>query len=179
MSTKILKTPKLALVLAQLSLIAALLIPLFSVSVLIFWEFYVTASLSPQVAQFDLLNMSFGVKIAVFALSLVGALLQAYGLLGLRNTFLEAAENRALSAKAVGGFRRFAWLTLAMVFYGIFHHSALIVVLSLADPFSPGQLSISLGSNEAKALFLGLLLVFVAQVFAQGREAVEENQAFV
>ena len=120
-----------------------------------------------------------GARLAGFAVALAGALLQAAGLLSLRRTFLEAAQGRALSLAAVNNFRRFAWISLALVPVAIVQNTAYIAILTAADPSQPGRISINLGTNELEALFTGALFVFAAHVFAAGRAADEEVSSFV
>ncbi len=169
----------LATMLAHLTLLGAAALPLMALAIWFFWDQLAPHAVGNLQYAFDVTNIGVGARLSGFTLSLAGAVIQAYGLLGLRQTFLEAAEGRSLSARAVKGFRRFAWVTLAMVFVGIIQHTGLIVILSLSEPGREGTLSFQFGTNEIKALYIGALLVFVAHVFAEGKQAKEENEAFL
>lgn len=170
---------QLASILSIATLLGAFALPLMAVVIWLFW-----GQLAPYAAgnlqhAFNLSGLSVGGKLAGFTLSLIVAAIQAYGLLGLRATFLEAKAGNPLSERAINGFRRFAWVALVMVFMGIIQRTGLIVIFSLSDPVHQGMLDIKVGSNELKALFMGLLLVFVAYVFAEGKRAKDENETFL
>ncbi len=165
--------------LAGLTLAAAIALPLATMGVWLFWDQLAPASPDPALRYYDPTALGIGGRLAGFALFLTGALIQAYGLLGLRRTFLEAAAGRAFSLSSVYGFRRFAWVSLFMAAFAIVQRTGLIVLLSVSDPARQNALSIQFGTPELKAMFMGLLLVFVAQVFAEGKAAKDENDAFV
>ena len=97
----------------------------------------------------------------------------------MRQCFLEAADGKALSQRSVSHFRRFAWVVLISVIYGIVQRTGLVMIVSLDDGMPGGSLSIQLGTGELKAAFIGLLLVFLAHVYAQGAAAKAENEAFL
>lgn len=165
--------------LAAVTTIAAAALPLVAACVWLFWD-----ALAPIVAaeigtRFALDQLALGGRLAALTLSMIGALVQAWGLLGLRRTFSEAASGRALSAAALSGFRRFAWVSVAMVPIVIVQRTALIALFTAADPSMPGQISIQLGTPELARLFYAVLLVFVARVFAEGRAAKAENEGFL
>ncbi|TQV84652.1 DUF2975 domain-containing protein [Exilibacterium tricleocarpae] len=170
---------RLAEFLALITLLAAIALPLSAAAIWLFWTKLAPFAAGNLGYAFDLTHLGVGARLAGFALALLGAVVQAYGLLGLRQTFQEAVAGRSLSARAVNGFRRFAWVTLAMVFIGIVQRTGWIVIFSLSDPTHQGTLDIRLGSEELQALFMGLLLVFVAHVFAEGKQAKDENAAFL
>ncbi|WP_428409681.1 hypothetical protein [Hyphococcus sp.] len=165
--------------LAGLTLAASIALPLAAMGVWLFWDQLAPASNDPALPYYDPAALGAGARLAGFALFLTGALTQAYGLLGLRQTFLEAAAGRALSLLSVYGFRRFAWVSLFMAAFAIVQRTGLIALLSASDPTKQNALSIQIGTPELKAIFMGLLLVFVAQVFAQAKAAKDENDAFV
>jgi hypothetical protein len=170
---------RLAAVLAFVALLGAIALPIVAAAIWLFWgQLAPFASGNLQYA-FDLASLSAAARLAGFGLFFIGAAIQAYGLLGLRQTFLEAAVGRSLSDRSVLGFRRFAWVSLVMVFFAIAQRTGLIVIFSMSDPAHEGALSIQLGSTELKALFMALLLVFVAHVFVEGKQAKDENEAFL
>ena len=170
---------RLAAVMAHVTLLAAVALPLATAAIWIFWDQLAPRGVGNLVHFYDVTSLGLLARLAGFSLFLFGAGVQAYGLLGLRRTFQEAAAGNALSARAVLGFRRFAWVALAMVFIGIVQQTGLIAIISASDPARPGALSINLGTNELKALFMALLLVFVAHVFAEAKKTKDENAAFL
>ena len=163
---------------ALATLLAAGALPLLAAGVWLFFDHWAPLAVGNAGVDFDPAAVSAPMRLTAFLVSLAGAALQAYGLFGLRGAFLEAAEGRALSLKAVLGFRRFAWVAVAMVFVGIVQHAAYSAILTAGGP-GEGQMSLRLGTNELSALFTGLLFVFVAHVFAEGRKAAEENASFL
>lgn len=165
--------------LAHITLWIAIALPFFTVAVWVFWDMFAGAAAGNLRWAFDLSNFGAVPRLAGFVVAIIGALAGTYGLLGLRTTFLEAGQKRALSTASLRGFRRFAWISLFLAFYGIIQHTALVMIFSIADPSKPGSLSIQLGSNELKAIFSALLLVFVANVFAEAKLAKDENDGFI
>ncbi|MEP3245370.1 MAG: DUF2975 domain-containing protein [Sneathiella sp.] len=170
---------RFAVFLAQVTLLGVIALPLSAVAIWLFWDQFANLAIGNLQHPYDVTDLSLEARLAGCALFLFGACLQAYGLLGVRQTFLEAAKGNALSARSVEGFRRFAWVSLSMVFVGIAQHTGLIILFSLSDPAHQGALSVQVGSEEVKALFMALLLVFIAHVFAEGRSAKEENETFL
>lgn len=169
----------LAVFLSYITLAGAIALIIMAFAIWLFWDHLAPYAAGNLKYSFNLSGLTIGERFIGFAISFLGAVIQAYGLLGLRHTFSEAAQGNPLSEKAVRGFRRFAWVTLIMVLIGILQRTGLIVLFSLSDAAHEGTLSIQLGSNELKAAFLGLLLVFVAQIFMEGKRVKEENEAFI
>lgn len=157
----------------------AIALPLIALAIWIFWDSLAPAASANLGHGFDLSALGPGARLAGLAVSLAGALLWSYGLLALRQTFLEAARGRPLSREAVRGFRRFAWIALVMVFVGALQRTLYILIYSISNLGMDGQLSIQFGTPELGALFIGLLFVFVAHVFAAGLRAADENERFL
>lgn len=170
---------RLAATMAFLTLVTVVALPAASMVIWLFWQSLAIHLAGGSAYGYDLTNLSAAARFAAFGLFFLGALVQAYGLLGIRRTFLEAAAGRSYSDRALGGFRRFAWITVVMVFVGIIQQTGLVAILSISDPARPGALSIQLGSEEVKALFMGLLLVFVARIFGEGKRAKDEIETFL
>lgn len=165
----------LPLVLCHLTRLAAFAMPLVAAGIWLFWD-----DLAPLAQTgLDVTAMGPGARAAGFALALGAALLHAYGLLGLSQTFAEGAAGRALSAKSVAGFRRFAWIALLLVPIRVALYSANVMLVTMSDSVPGTQLAIKLGTPEISAFFTALLLVFTAQVFAQGHALQQENEAFI
>jgi hypothetical protein len=170
---------RLAVLLSNVTLIAALLLPISALAIWLFWNELAPLAAGNLQHVYDLTSLGIGARFSSFIVLLFGAAIQAYGLLGVRQTFQEAAQGRTYSMQAIGGFRRYAWVAVIMVFVGIFQQTGLIAIFSLSDPSHLGSLSFKFGSDELKSLFTGLLLVFVARVFAEGKLAKDENEAFL
>ena len=170
---------RFAALLATLTLFGAAAFPFMAAATWLFWDQLAPAALGNLPAAYDVTSLDANGRLAGFGLSMIGAVLQSYGLLGLRRTFLEASYGNAFSARAVDGFRTFAWVSLIMVFVGIIQRTGLIAIVSVSDPAYQGALSIQFGSHELGRFFTGLLLVFVAHVFAEGKKAKDENEAFL
>ena len=170
---------RMAVVMAHVTFAGAILLPLLAAAIWLFWDQLAPLASGNLQHAFDLTSLGIGARLTGFGLFLVGALVHAYGLLGLRQTFQEAALGRSLSAKSIAGFRRFAWVTLVMVFFAVLQRTGLILIFSLSDPAHQGALSFEVGTNELKALFIALLLVFVSHVFAEGKRAKDENETFL
>ncbi len=170
---------RLAGTLASVTLIAAIAQPVFIASVWLFWGVYSEIAPSNLSGAFDPQALGLAGRLAGFAVSFVGTLVGVYGLLGLRQTFLEARDRRAFSEKSLQGFRRFAWVSLFLVFYGVIQHSALFAIFSIADPAMPAGISVKFGTPEIKAIFAATLLVFVAGIFAETKNIKDENDSFL
>lgn len=110
---------RFAKLLALLTGITAIALPLSALPVWIFWDSLASSASANLGHAFDLTALGPVARLAGFTVSMAGALLWSYGLLSLRRTFREAASGRPLSKDAVIGFRRFAWVALIMVFVGI------------------------------------------------------------
>lgn len=170
---------KLATALSRLTLISAFALPLITAAIWLFWKELAPYVLGNLQHIFNIGGLSVNERLIGFTLSLVCVAIQVVGLLSLRQTFLEAAAGNPLSEKAIHGFRRFAWVAFIMVFMAIIQRTGLIALFSLSDPEYQGRIDVQLGTNELKALFMGLLLVFVARVFAEGQRAKDENETFL
>ena len=142
---------------------------------LVFFDFVVAGMGPPFVAaDFTTTDRLLGALVA-----LTGGVVRAYGLLGLRRTFLEAAQGHALSATAVGGFRRFARVEVAMVLLGVAQAALYGAIATAASPALEGALPIRFGTPEIGALFIALLLMFATEIMAQGQRAADENARFL
>jgi len=170
---------KLAKFLSHVTLIAAFALPIAATVIWIFWTDLAHLAAGNISSVYSLGDLSAISRFAGFILFFTIALIQSYGLLGLHHTFTEALEGRAFSERALSGFQRFAWISMISIFLGIIQRTGLILILSISDPTKQGALSIQFGSAEIKALFGGLLLVFVTHVFADGKHAKDENEGFL
>ena len=136
-------------------------------------------ALGLDMGGFNLSDASLTARLAGLAVALAGVVVQIYGLAGLRRTFEESVSGRWFSYRSIQGFRRFAWVSLTMVFIGIVQLSAWSVILSMGTPGVQNQLNISFGSADLTTLFTAMLFVFVAHIFLAGKAVDEENAAFI
>ncbi|MEM6462525.1 MAG: hypothetical protein AAF724_11460 [Pseudomonadota bacterium] len=169
---------RLARNLATLTAVGMILLPLTIAAV---WIFPQWLSVMPTIGavSVDLTETSLLARILALATQLIGVSILIYGLAGLRQTFHESARGYWFSARSIAGFRRFAWVSLAMVFVGVFQNAVLTAVVSAGTPGMPNQMSISFGSADLAKLFSALLFVFVAQIFVAGKAIDDENASFI
>ena len=93
---------------ALATLLAAGALPLLAAGIWLSFDYWAPLAVGNAGVDFDPAAVDGPMRLAAFLVSLAGAGLQAYGLFGLRHAFTETVEGRALSLKAVLGFRRFA-----------------------------------------------------------------------
>jgi len=170
---------RFAHVMAVITLMGAVALPIFQGGAWIFLDEFTALGVDDWGFSFDAASISTPARIAGFLVAVSSACIQAFGLMAVRATFMEAALGRALSLRAVVQFRRFAWISVVMVFVGIIQNSAYSVIFSWGNPEGSRQLEIEFGSNELSTLFVALLFMFVAHVFATGRKIEEENATFI
>lgn len=142
---------------------------------LIFFD-RVVAGMGPPFAADDFSSTQ---RLLGALVALIGGAIRAYGLLGLRHTFVQAARGAPLSARSVRGFRRFARVEAVMVLVGIAQNAAFGAIATSASPELERALPIQIGSPEIGALFIALLLMFAAEMMAEGQRAADENAAFL
>ena len=145
----------------------------------VIWLFFIDWAAAANGFRVQPQSFSIDLRLVGAFVALMGGLVRAFGLLGLRRTFTEAASDRPLSEYAVVGFRRFARVELLMVPVGVVQLAAFGYLVSLADSVDGGSVPIRFGTPELGAFFIALLLVFAAEVFAEGRRAADENASFL
>lgn len=170
---------KLARIMAALIMVFIVII-LFSMTSFGFFAKSLTA-LAPIDGpyKFDLSGLTTAMQAALIAVLVLPTLLVCYGLLGLRQTFLEAAAERTFSNKAVSGLRRFAFVSLVMVVVGVFQNAAMMAIFTYTDPNLPGELPIEFGSEELEDLFNTIMIFFVCHIFVLAKRTKDENDAFL
>lgn len=129
--------------------------------------------------KLNLSGLTLGMQVALFALLVFPTAFSCWGLVGLRRTFLEAADGRTFSTAAVSGFRRFALVSLIMVCLNLIINPAIEAIFTHADPTQPGAFSIVFGSEQFEAIFNAVMIFFVCHVFVLAKEAKDENDAFL
>ncbi|MDZ3833318.1 MAG: hypothetical protein U0S50_16095 [Sphingopyxis sp.] len=104
---------------------------------------------------------------------------QLYGLANLRRTFAAAARGDWFATEAIDGFRRFAWSTVWMVPVNIVQKSATLAYVSWLDPAMKNVIAIDIGSGDIRSFVLAMLFLFVAQIFAVGRQIDEDARSIL
>lgn len=80
----------------------------------------------------------------------------------------------------VRGFRGVGWGFIAMFAASLVHGAAVTALLSwLASGQRGGQVALSVGSFEVSVLIVGLMMLLLAHVMAEGQRLQEESSAFV
>lgn len=115
--------------------------------------------------------------IPLIMLPLLGV--QLYGLSNLRRTFAAAARGEWFATEAIDGFRRFAWSTIWMVPVNIAQKSATLAYVSWLDPAMKNVIAIDVGSDDIRSFVLAMLFLFVAQIFAVGRQIDEDARSIL
>jgi len=169
----------LARLLSVLTLLGAFLLPVESVISWVFFSEFHTLQLFDYVVNFDVETVSISARIVGGSLAVAMASIKAFGLISIRQTFLEAAQGRALSLRSVSYFRRFAMISVIVVILNVLQNSANSVILTWGQAVGERSLTITFGSAETQALFSALLFVFVTHVLAEGCKAKEDNAAFI
>lgn len=137
----------------------------------------VKGSLTDGVEAAALLDMGASQRLLALAVIGAGVALEVAALWFLRRTFVEGAHARWFSLASVRSFRRFAWLCVAMAIYAVVHGAAMSVISTWH--LEERTLSIGFGTENAQFLFGALIMLFVAHMFAAGREVDEENAAIL
>lgn len=170
---------KIARVMAVLILIFVVIVMLTMVSFGLFAKSMAALIPVDGPDKIDLSGLTLGLQMMLFVLLVIPTAFSCWGLLGLRKTFLEAADGRTFSTPAVSGFRRFALVSLIVVYANVIIEPAIFAILTYADPNQPGSLSIEFGSEEIEAIFNAIMIFFAAHVFVLAKQAKDENDAFI
>jgi len=170
---------KIARTMAVLILIVVVVLMLTVVSFGLYAKTMAELVPSDSPHKMDLSGLTLGLQAALFPLIVIPAATYCWGLLGLRRTFLEAADGRTFSTPAVSGFRRFAVVSLIVVCANVIIEPAIFAIFTYADPNQPGSLAINFGSEEIEAIFNSVLVFFAAHVFVLAKKTKDENDAFI
>lgn len=164
---------------AWLCVAGMILIPALAVSVWLLPGLAGNVTLNVARADVDASSLGPAQRLLGLAVSLMLAGVQVAALWFLRQAFVEGGRGVWFSLRAVRSFRRFAWLTLILVPLNVAQDSAMSVITTMNNPAGERMLSIGFGSDNFRALFTALVMLFVAHMFAAGREVDEENAAFI
>ena len=139
------------------------------------------ANLVPEDSPYklDLSEMTLTLQASHFAVTVFPTAFSCWGFLGLRRTFLEASVGRTFSTAAVSGLRRFAFVSLVIVFIDAVFDPAATAILAQADPEGSAAFAVEFGADEAGALFNTLMIFFVCHVFVLAKRTQDENDAFI
>ena len=168
-------------------------------SLLISWSCAALLILVPTVAVFFLVDLdSFGrfVRNSIglhiqwntvsdqqwYALWALMALYVSIGLVGLfflRRAFANFAIGELFNPANSRDLRRFSMLLLVQALVTPLHFALSSVLLSLNHPAGQKMLSISFGSNELRAIGVGLVLWVMSNLLVEGSKLQTENREFV
>ena len=113
---------------------------------------------------------------------LVGAvpsLVLIWGLVRLSTLFRRVAEGEVFSEPGARALRDFAAAVLGHAALAPPAHSAVVLVLTLANPPGQRQLSIALGSDDVAGVVIGLVFLAVAWILREGRRIADENALMI
>lgn len=111
--------------------------------------------------------------------ALVKLLLFAAAFHALADMFGCFARGQTMSAVAAAHLRKAGqWFVLAAIF-GVFAHTASIVLLTLGNPAGERQLSVAFSSDQLFPLILAGVLFAVGHILESAARIAEENRGFV
>jgi len=117
------------------------------------------------------------VGLAVEALPLASLL---YTLLTLHRICAAFLRGQAFSAELSGRFRQLGWGFVAMAVTHVLYGAGVTALLSwLASGQHGGVLAVSAGSFEVSLLMVGVMMLLLAQVMAEGHRLQTESEQFV
>lgn len=120
-------------------------------------------------------GLSPGQRIAGIAFGLLYAGLTSFALMRLAGIFREFAEDRAFSASAVGSFRTFAILILALALAAPFVEAIEGLVLSWNAGEGERVLALTFRAEELRDILFAFLLLALAVVFDHGHSLADEQ----
>ncbi len=177
--TQISRVQVLSVFMARLCYILLFVIPLATAFLWINFDL-----IGPMVfAQLNLVydpdRIDYATRIWGFLASMIPGGLWMYGLFHLRHMFAECAGERYFSALSVNSFRKFSWVAFVQVFAVICQSSLVSVILTYHQPAGQKQLVVSISSHQLYALFVGLLLVVISHILAEGKNIADDNASFL
>ena len=154
--------------------------PIQAAAIWLFWSENVNVTIDGQAFYGDGAAPGMTLRLIGLAAFLIVALVQSWGLLGLRRTFQEASIGRVFSQQSVQGFRLFAITSLIVIFANEANWLLFETIKEWAAlEGQAGSFTVSTGLPSWSEVSAALLLIFVAQAFAIGKGVQEENDAFV
>lgn len=168
-------------------------------SLLISWSCAALLIMVPTAALFFLVDLdsfgrfvrnSIGLKIqwntvsdpqwyALWALLALYVSIGLAGLYFLRRAFANFAVGELFNLKNSRDLRRFSMLLLVQALVTPLHFGLSSVLLSLNHPAGERMLSVMFGSNELRAIGVGLVLWVMSNLLVEGSKLQTENRQFV
>jgi hypothetical protein len=99
------------------------------------------------------------------------------GLFHLRRMFGEGSAGRPFSALSILSLRRFSWAALAYAVAAPVERTLVILIFTAGNQQGEHMFAFGVGTADAYAILIGLLLVAVAQMFREGQTDDEEDGA--
>ncbi|MEQ8815335.1 MAG: DUF2975 domain-containing protein [Thalassobaculum sp.] len=116
---------------------------------------------------------------AAIAVGAVPSLVLIWGLARLSTLFRRVAEGEVFSEPGARALRDFAVAVLAHAALAPPAHTAVVLVLTLANPPGQRQLAIALGSDDVAGVVIGLVFLAVAWILREGRRIADENALMI
>lgn len=132
-----------------------------------------------QISFPSLREVTFGMRIAAFAISMVPLAVLIWGLLNARRCFALFSQGRIFTAEAVDGFRRFSLALLMSALMKPFAGAALTALLSWGGPPGTRMVAIHLGSDTLFSLLFAGAVMVVVWVMSEAIAIADENAQFV
>ncbi len=124
-------------------------------------------------------TVSDGQWYALWAMTAAYVSIGLFGLYFLRRAFFNFAKGELFNPANSRDIRRFSMLLFAQALVTPVHMSLMSVLLSLNHPVGQKMLSISIGSNELKAIAVALVLWVMSDLLVEGCKLQTENRQFV
>ena len=124
-------------------------------------------------------TVSTGQWYAVWVVTAAYVCVGLVGLYFLRRAFANFASGEFFTAANSQDLRRFSILLFAQALATPVHQSLMSVLLSLNHPAGQKMLSITIGSNELKAIGVALVLWVMSDLLVEARRLHFENEQFV
>lgn len=113
------------------------------------------------------------------AVGAIPSLVLIWGLARLSTLFRRVAEGEVFSEPGARALRDFAVAVLAHAALAPLAHTAVVLVLTLANPAGQRQLSLAFGSDDVAGVVIGLVLLAVAWILREGRRIADENALMI
>lgn len=132
-----------------------------------------------QISFPSLREVTFGTRIAAFAISMVPLAVLIWGLLNARRCFVLFSRGCIFTAEAVDGFRRFSLALLISALFKPFAGAALTALLSWGGPPGTRMVAIHLGSDTLFSLLFAGAMMVVVWVMSEAIAIADENAQFI
>ena len=168
-------------IMAQLSLIGAVLTVLMTIAIFVFPDTMKSiGAFEIHHAGADITSaIPFGYRIAALVVEMIPTGLLVWTLLELRRLFLFYARGEVFTAVALRALNRVAMLLFWQVAVAFVAEAPTSVLLTWANPPGHRELSLDLSSHDVAMLFVAGVAFVIARVMAEARRMADENESFV